>query len=289
MKKLLFLLIVILSTFSSCTNDDSTQTDSNINVSGIIRKNYNITTGEILNATNYTLLDNKIQSTTSTSSLTAQVSNSVFNYSGDRLSGIVTSQNGIVTSRQHYIFNGDNKLVEYRSESIDPSGQITSINKHIFTHTSDTIFSQWTRSIDNLPTFSLISNTKIVLDPNGNQTFIEVYDNLNNETDQIRKTYDSNNNILTEDFYTLDQNGTPINTKSNTITYGTSKNTLYYVMEKTYGKDVLMLLYPYAGGAINNIDVKSYSPNSISTFNTTFGEGDVTFSASHTANQNNYS
>lgn len=287
MKKHLFLFFTTLFILSSCSNDVSETNNLDVSVSGMIRKNYNTTTGGILNTTNYEIVDNKIESTTSTNSQTTDVSSSVFNYSGNRLSNIVNSQNSVVNAQYHYVYDTNDKLVEYRSEAINPSGQITSINKHTFTHTSDTIYSQWTRSLDAV-TFSLISNAKIVLDSNGNQTFIEVFDNLNNETDQIIKTYDSNNNIVKEDFYTLDQNGTPINTLTNTIDYSTSKNTLYYIMEKTYGKDVLMLLYPYAGSAINNIDVKSYSPNSISTFNTTF-EGDLTFSITNLANENSFS
>lgn len=289
MKKYLLLLIVVLVTLYSCTNDENAATNLTPNVSNIIQKNYNITTGGIFNSTNYDLLNNKIQFTTSTNNQAGQQSTSAYNYLGNRLNNITNSQNGIVNAIKHFVYNTSNKLVEYRSEGFNPSGQITSINKEIFTHTSDTIFTQWTRSVNNAGSFSLISSTKIVLDSHGNQTFIEVFDNLNNETTQIIKTYDSNNNIIMEAFYTLDENGIPINVMTNSITYNANKNTLYFVTEKTFGKNVLMLLYPYAGSAVNSITVKSYCPNNVNTFSTTFGDGTITSAITNTTNQNGYS
>lgn len=286
MKKQLFLLFTSVILFSSCSNDDN-QAESIVSVSSMVRKSYNTTTGETLATTVYEISDNKIQSTHSSSSVTSDISNSVYTYSGDRLSSIENSRNGIVTSKNYLLYNSANKLVEYRTEVLNPGGAITLINKQTFAHTPNGITSQWTRSNDNGTTFSLISSTQITLDSNDNQTFLEDYDNINNETNQIKKIYDSNNNIVTEEFYNVENNN-PILAMTNTVTYNTHKNTLSFVMEKTYGRDVLMLLYPYAGGAINNIDVKSYSPNSLNTFSTTFGEGLVTFSITNTANANNY-
>lgn len=288
MKKLAFTFSILLL-LVGCTDENVTDVyPTDVSVSSIVRKNYNTTTNEIISSTTFGISNNKIIKTTGTNYINSQENISNYFYLSNILTNITSTRNGVVTSQNYYIYDSENKLIEYRSESYNALGEIQNSNKHIFTRIQDTIYSNWTRSINNSNQYSPIMSSKIVLDQNKNRTYFEYYDHLNNEFKKVVNTFDANNNILNENYYTLFSSGQYVNTLTNTYTYNSSINTLAYVNNKTYGKEVLMLLYHLQSNAINDINVKSYSTNTINTFNTTF-DIDTTFTIINSTNNSNFS
>ncbi len=284
MKKITMLLF--LSTLVSCSNDNSMSTNTeDVSVASIIRKNYNGSTGAVLSTIEYTIGNNKIMSVTASNAQNSPQSVSVYSYLNNKITQITTSSNGVVTSTSYYIYNSANQLIEYRTEGSDSAGQLY-INKNTFERIQDTIYNHWTRKTPSSNDFFPIQSSKIVLDQNFNRTYFEYYDHLNNQTGKKIITYDAQSNILEEKSYLMDEFGQFQNTITNNYSYGTAKNTLSYVMLATFGKENMTLLYDLQTRALNEFIVKSYSPNVLTNFTSTFSN--VTFTITNTINNTNF-
>lgn len=287
MKKIVLFFCLATLLLSCSAEDTSTNSDNTISVSSIIRKNYNATTDAVLSTIQYTIGNNKIMSVTGTNAQNTQQTNSVYTYLSNKITQITTSTNGVVTSNQYFVYNSANKLIEYRTESVNSSGEIQVINKNTFDRVQDTIYNYWTRKTSPSNDFSPIITSKIVLDENHNRTFFEYYDHLNNEFKKETLIYDAQNNIIQENHFIYD-GGQFVNTLTNNYNYSNTMNTLAYVLAETYGKETLMLFYHLQTGAINEINVKSYSPNTLANYTTTFSN-DLSFTFSSTGTDANYS
>ncbi|MBL4605078.1 MAG: hypothetical protein JKY02_05295 [Flavobacteriaceae bacterium] len=292
MKKLKFILPVV-AIFIACSENDP---DISLidNSTPVLRtfsyKTYNSTTNAVNRTTVYTLQDNKmVSSTTSTSAL--QQNNTTYSYSNNQISVISTLIGGNLSSQQSYSYNGNNKLIEYLHEYIHPTTQQSFFNRHTFTHTTDTIFSEWKQSSDGMNFNDLIATYKIVLDNNSNRTYFEKNDLSNNEINVRINRYDINDNLIAEDHLIKDANNVLMNSQSTTITHETSLNLLSLVYQNTYGKETLMLLYHLLQRStpLNYFASKAISNNSFKTFNATFvGNSQITFEFMNETGTNNY-
>lgn len=288
MKNLILSLFISYLAISCSTEEIIPDIDnSNISVATIMRKNYNTTTNTVISSTNFEIVNNKITKATDLNLINSQETISNYTYQSNIITNIITQRNGVLLSEQKFIYDSSNKIIEYKHDSFNSTGQIINSNKHVFNRIQDTIYSTWTRSTNNSSNFSPILSSKIVLDSNNNRTFIEKYDHLNNEYQKIITSYDSNNNIVSENHFTLFQNGNYINTLSNTYTYESAINPLSYIYTNTLGKETAMLLYHLQSNAINEVNVKSISPNSINSFISTF-DTNSSFTILNTSNSNNH-
>ena len=290
MKKTIVIIPFVLM-FFSCNEahiDTGLIDDSTPVVNTIAYKTYDATTNTVNRTTTYTLNSNRIVSSTTVNSSTSQQSNSTYDYNNGQLSEVMIFSDNHLTSKRNYTYNNTNKLVEYLQESIDPSTQQSFFNQHTFTHTSDTIFSEWKRSSDGI-IFNTIATFKIVLDSNGNRTYLEKSDLINNETKVKVSNYDGNNNLITENSFIKNDDNTMTTILSNNITYKTSMNLLSLVHQNTYGKENLMLLYHLQSNALNNFNPKTISNNSLKTFDSTFvGNSGITFEFLNETGADNY-
>ncbi|HLP65656.1 hypothetical protein [Flavobacterium sp.] len=273
-----FPLILLLVVVSSCSNQEAIESDQDntIQISHYVHKSYDLS-GNVIRTIEYSLENNKIMNSLSTVFATSQTANSIYTYSDDKLTTISNYSNGSLTSQSNYQYNANNDLVEMRQNSFNTANQITTIQKHTFTHTSDTIFSQWSRSTDGGATYSNIANFKIVLDQNNNRVFLEEHNITDGNTDRIVSTYDSNNNLINEQYFSVFADGQTTQYPTNTYTYTNQINPLAIAFEATYQRKTLMMLYHLQTNAINQINARNISPNSIQTFITDLGDGTVTF------------
>jgi len=287
MKKI-FAIISILLVMTACTVESVSENNtSSISVSSIIRKNYNTATGEVINTRTTSVVNNKIQSITAINQ-NGQQSLVNYNYVNNNISLIETFRNGILFSKNHYIYDSDNKLIEYRTEAYDNLGQIAATNKNTFNRIQGIIYSEWTRNSLTSPIFIPISSSEMVLDLNLNQTYFKEFDHLNNEFKEKETQYDANYNIIKEEYFVLGPNGVYVSTLTNNYTYGTGINTLSFINLQSIGKENMMLLYHLNSNAINEFNVISVSPNQLMTFNSTFSP-DITFAINNQTNSDNYS
>ena len=201
--KNLFCTLFISLLVISCSSDNANlaNEDQEISVATITRKNYNATTNTVISTINFEVVNNKITRTVNLNVVNSQQTTSNYVYLANKLTNISTERNGILISEQRFIYNASNKIIEYKSDTYNSNGQLINTNKHIFNRIQDTVYSTWTRSINNSNNYSLIMSSKIVLDQNMNRTYIEKYDHLNNEYKRIITTYDASNNILDENHY----------------------------------------------------------------------------------------
>jgi len=275
MKKSFFTLSLI-AILSSCANqDDSTPTVTapTANITNYVYKTYNTTNtpNTVINTTTYKIANNKISDYTGENLQTGQMSSGTYNYVNNKIDEILKYREGLLVEKLNFSYvNG--RLSEYLQESINTSTQESFFNKHTFTHAIDTTYVEWRRSSDFGVTFDIpVSDIKMVLDSNANRTYFEDYDYINDDTDSKKNSYDGNNNMINEESFDIYNNGTIINSLTNTMTYEASENPLYLIYNATYGRDNLMLLYHLESNAINNINPKAISPNSLESFSSTFG------------------
>jgi hypothetical protein len=273
MKNQNYLFLLLLPFLFSCSNnDDNSGTDQEVTLSGFVQKNYNVssTPNVIIDSTYYQLQNNKIISIVRTNVATSVSNNTVCEYIGNKIANTTSFVNGVMSSKNNYLYDTNDKLIEFRQESYNASNQITAIQKHTFTHTSDTIFSQWNRSVNNGVTYTNIANFKIVLDQNNNRTYFEDQDMTNNSEERILTTYDTNNNMLSEQHFNVINNGDLFLNLSNSATYSNFINPLALIMEATFGRKTLMLLYHLQTNAINNINSRNISPKTMDSYITSF-------------------
>ena len=283
MKKIftsLFILILTL-TFFSCSNSNSSNV--NTNIYQFVQKNINSNTNAIVDSTTYLLVNNKIISSQRINIASGQTSNADYTYTNGAISSIFGYANSLLLSKQFYFYQ-NNKLSELRMESYNSSNNLTQITRHTFTYTADTIFSEWKRSTDNI-NYNLILKSKIKIE-NGNRVFYESEDPINNETDRIIMNYDSNGNPLNQEYF-IKQQGVYVSTQINTISYGNGINSFGKIMNQTYGRETLMLLFHLQSNAINDINVKTLSKNTINTFVSTF-DNSINFTVNNLINAENF-
>ena len=283
MKKIFILLfvLILISIVSSCTNDNNSNDITNIYQ--FVQKNINANTNAIIDSTTYHLENNKIISSHRINISTGQISNTDYVYSNGKISSILGYVNSVLLSKQFYFYE-NNKLSELRMETYNSSNFLTQITKHTFTYTADTIFSDWKRSTDNI-NYNLILKSKIKI-VNGNRVFYESDDVVNNETKQIIMNYDSNGNPLSQEHF-IKQQGVYVSTLTNNMSYGNGINSFGKIMEETYGRETLMLLYHIQSNSINDINVKSLTRNTINTFVSTF-DNTINFTVNNIINAQNY-
>lgn len=290
MKKIILTLLLI--TIVACSNNNSIDDNSDensINITNFIYKTFNvhISPNTITTTIDYQLIDNKISSFSGTNTQTNQTFSGIYNYTNGKITELLKFNENVLTSKYNYTYN-DQNLIELNIESINNSGQ-NSFSKHSFNHTLDTIFVKHQSSLDGINFNIDITDTKIIIDENGNRTYFERYDYLNNEITNEILEFDSNNNIIKEEKINF-FDGSEITTLTNTISYDNSINSLYKINTKMYGRKNLMLTYHiFKNDVINSINAKILSPNNIVNFNTTFGNSLFTFQFENIINDNEYS
>ncbi len=283
-----FLVALMSLLFSSCNDDEAVVIpDDQTTISHFIQRNYDLS-GNVIRTIEYELEENKIVSTLSTVIATSQTATTSYAYSNGRLATISGFSNGNMTTQSNYIYNSNNDLIELRQDSYNASNQITNITKHTFTHTADTIFSQWNRSTDGGVSYSTVTNLKIVLDQNNNRTFFEDRGTNTENIDRIVTTYDANNNVTNEQYIVALSSGTTFINPITNYTYTNQINPLAMVNEATYGRKTLMMLYHLQTNAVNNINARNITPNTMQTHTTTFGDGTITFEIENTPFDANY-
>ncbi|MFD2568445.1 hypothetical protein [Pseudotenacibaculum haliotis] len=278
MKNLYFLLTLSI-VFASCTkNDPDTGLIDNSTpiLSSYTYETHNATTGDVLTSTVYNLDNNKILGYTSANA------SALFSYENDKISEILSYTNGALVGKRNFEYNSNGKLSEFLVESINSS----LFNKHSFTHTQDTIFSEWKRSTDGIH-FDLIATFKIVLDVYQNRTYLEEHDIINNEVKIVYNTYDTNHNMITYDSYRKNNDNSLSSLFSSTYTYDTSINLLSVINENTYKKETFSLLYHLQTSAINNFTPRNISYNAMQSMSNNFGN-QFTYTVQNEVNDNNY-
>lgn len=290
MKKLI-LSLSFLFILASCSEDniEEENTPPSVSISSMIRKNYNPNTNTVLSTLTTNVVNNKIQSITTTNAANSIVSITTYNYTNNKISSIETTVNNILTRKTHYIYNSNDKLIEHRTDSYNSQGQILGTSKVTFNRIQGVIYADWTRNSISSTNFTPVLSSEIILDQNLNEIYCKKYDHLNNETRKMETTYDANNNIINQENFLLNQNGTYTSISTNNYTYMTAINTLAFLNLNSIGKENMMLLYHLSNdsGPINEFDVKSYSPNALNSFNTTLFFG-YNFNITNQINSNNY-
>jgi hypothetical protein len=284
MKTIIFFALLLLTVLISSCSDENTidlNQDNPIVISHYIQKNYDLS-GSVLRTIEYTLADDRIVNSLSTVVATAQTSNSVYTYSNDKLVSISNYVSGNLTTQSNYQYNSNGDLIEMVQNSFNSANQIATVQKHTFTHTSDTIFSQWNRSTDGGATFSVITNLKIVLDQNKNRVFFEDNSTIDENIERVISAYDSNHNLINEQYVTEFPTGVTSTYPTNLYTYTNQINPLAIAIEATYGRKTFMMLYHLQTNALNNINARNCTPNTMQSFSTDFGNGTITFEIENT-------
>ncbi|MCB0743768.1 MAG: hypothetical protein KDC67_07690 [Ignavibacteriae bacterium] len=289
MKDLVSILFIALM-LSSCSNED-VSSDLQVNdplLTNYIIKHFNVsnTPNTVLDSTNYQISSERISSSFSLNFETLIQKMSNYNYVNNRIDNIQTFTNNTLTRIQSFNYNANNDLVEYLSESINNEDQTSTYEKHLFNHTTDTIFVSWTRSDDGVNFDINVSDFKIVLDNNDNRTYLESYSYLNNETKFENGTYDSNSNIINELKYLRLSNGNDVLSFENNYTYNSTENLFYRINEATFTRKNLMLLYHLQSSAINNINAKSISKHIMTNYESTWGNSFANFEISNITDDN---
>lgn len=289
MKKLI-LSLSILFILLSCNDENIIQENTpTVSVSSIIRKNYHYLTNEVLSTTTTTVANNKIQSLTTTNPNNTYQSTTTYFYLNDKISSTETFVNSVLTQKVNYIYDSNNKLIEYRTDSYNNQGQIQVTNKVTFNRVQGIIYANYSRNSISSPTFTPVTSSEIILDQNLNEIYCKKYDHLNNETKKMETTYDANNNIIKQEQFLLNQDGTYSNLGIKNYNYGSAINTLAFVNLQSIGKENMMLLYHLGNdsGAVNEFHIKVYSPNVLNNFDTSFFVGND-FIVTNQANSNNF-
>lgn len=289
MKKLI-LSLSLLFILASCSEENPLEeTTPSVSVSTIIRKNYNSSTNVVMSTHTTSVLNNKIQSITKTNPLNSELSISTYHYINNKISSIETTVNNILTRKTHYIYDSNDKLIEHRSDSYNSQGQIQVTSKVTFNRIQDVIYADWTRNSISSPNFTPVISSEIILDQNLNEIYCKKYDHLNDEFTKTETLYDSNNNIIKQERFILDQNGDYTNLGTVNYNYGTAINTFSFVNLQSIGKENMMLLYHLGNdsGPVNEFDVKSYSPNVLNNFDSTLFLG-FNFIATNQVSSSNY-
>ncbi len=277
----------------ACSTDDSIiEQNTNGNQPSVVNyiyKTYNVsnTPNTVKDSTNYMISDNKIISSSGLNLETLLQHASNYSYVNGKINEIQSFNNGILSRIQSFTYDANDDLVEYQSEYIDSNDSSSSFERHLFTHTADTIYSSWTRSDDGINFDTSVSDFKIVLDVNTNRTYLETYSYLNDDTQFEVNTYDVNSNILNESKYIVLDNGNEFLSFENNYTTTTSENLFNSINEATFTRKNLMILYHLQSAAVNSVNAKSISKNALNTFESTWGNSFADFEIINMTDDNN--
>ena len=258
-------LITLLCLIFSCSEDASIPSgvEDEPSLFGYTFKTFNLNQ-EVLDSTYYELDNNRIISFSGLNLVSQQTSSATFTYESDKISQISRFTDGALQSRRTFQYSGDD-LTELLIEINNCYHKIS------FDYTAaDTIKVEHRGSNDGIDFDIQFADSKIVLDANDNRIYFEDFDYANQESSAVQMDFDVNNNPISETFLTDFGNG--LNpTFTNTLTFESSRNTLYEINENTYGKRTLMLLYHLQTNAVNQINARTIAPNNIGSFSSTFG------------------
>ena len=293
MKNRYYTYLVFILVFCSCSDD--TANDLENNTSTPVLTNYIYTAYDVSNtpntpttSTTYNIDDNKIMSAVGTNTITSTQHNSSYSYINGHLDEIRSFSNNVLSRIQSFTYNANNDLVTYISESIDTEDQTSNFERHLFIHTADTIFASWTRSDDGITFDTNVSDFKIVLDANDNRTYLETYSYLNDDTTFEISTYDSNSNLVNESKYLILNNGNEVLSFENNYGSTVSENLFTRINEATYTRKTMMLLYHLQSNALNNINAKGISKNTLASFESTWGNGFAQYEILNILDDNDY-
>ena len=287
-----FIFITVGLALYACTNETTIESNENQDIP--ILTNYIYTSYDVSNVPNtvtastiYEIENNKIISASGTNEITSAQHSTVYDYLDDKINEILTYRNGELSESKSFAYDGNGNLISYIITSIDSSDQSMQFNRHDFTHTTDTIFSTWMNSVNGIDYDTLILESKIVLDDNNNRTYYESFSEINNITKFRIDTYDSNQNLLTESIFSRFDDGSEFLEFENNYVANSFENIFNRINEATYTRKNMMLLYHLQSGAINNVNAKSISRNTLINFNSTWGNSFAQFEISNTQGDNN--
>ncbi|MFP4845216.1 hypothetical protein [Winogradskyella sp. PE311] len=288
------LIIIIFFTLVSfsCSKDNNDEPifiDDVSLLTNYIYKTYNVSNSPntVIDSTNFMISDNKIISSSGLNLETLSEKTSNYSYLNGKIDKIQSFSNGTLTRIQSFGYNTNEELTEYLIENINTNDASSSFERHTFTHTTDTIFSSWTRSNDGITFDEQVSDFKIVLVENNNRTYLETYSYLNDDTQYEISTYEGSFNILNESKYLILNNGNEVLSFENNYTTSNAVNYYNRILSNTYSRKNLMLLYHLQPSAINNINAKSISGYRLDTYESTWGNSFAEFEISTVPNNDN--
>jgi len=288
MKKIIQISIMVIIIFS-CSNEEVEIAPpvSENSLTNYIYKRYDVTNtpNTIIDSANYAINNSRIVSHSGMNFTTQNEYSGNYNYTGGKLASIESFNEGALARLQSFTYNTNGDLIEYLSETVDASGSSSFFNRHIFTHTTDTIFSSWTTSNNGID-YSPKQDSKIVLDDNNNRTYFEAYNYINDDIRYILSLYDSNSNITNESYNSI-IDGSDFLSFENTYLTNNSENYFNTINEATYGRRSYMLLYHLLPNSVNSINAKSITKNSLTVFNSTWGNSFASFEISNLTDENN--
>lgn len=288
MKKNVFTLAIsgLLLAFTSCSNEDNNTPINPEKLTKMVSTNYNTAANPYtpIDSTTYFMdTEERIESTERRWTNNSNITTSNYTYNNGKLAQIDAFQNGNYTSKSTFVYNNDD-LVEYKIEGINTPN----ITKHTFTVSQDTIYSNWQRSTNSGASYNTILSSKIVL-VNGDRTFYESFDPINNNKDRIITVFDANHNPISESHYTYSQSFGWTLSLTNTLTYSPLKSPFYKTLESTYSRRTLGLLQHLSSAAINYIYIRNLAPNCVASYVTDFGgSGTVNFEITNIAFNSDY-
>ncbi len=254
--------IILILTIISCSNDQDdlrTLGGDNFKFKEYFYKSFDPSSGEKMDSIKYMLTDEgKLESYSGTNNGTSI--SGIVNYANNNITSLESYSGGKLQSKWTYLYENQNLaevLVEYTQ------GSTFMFSKTQYTYTEDTILVTQKSSTDGVIFDIEESNSKIILDDRGNRTYYEVGDSAS----QIE--FDSNNNPISET-HLFDSGMGLVPRKVDRITHLDSKNTLYEIYERTYGKQILMLTYHLLDSYIGRVNPKNISPNNVDTYEIDF-------------------
>jgi hypothetical protein len=278
-------ILSFLCIMLSCETEQSTVPDSNnLTIVGYAYKVFN-GNDQVTDSTFYGINNNRIVSASGLNLATQQTNSATYSYQSDKIDEITNFMNGQMTSKRTFTYAGDN-LSEMILETQSQNG--ASYEKWTFDHSAaDTIFLTHSRSSDGINFDNTVSDSKIVLDDHDNRVYFENFDHINQEITAVTMAFDSNDNPVSENYLTY-LNGNFVSTQTLSITHDGTVNSLYELLENTYGKKTLMLTYHLRTNAINQINARNISPNNIDSFSTTLS-GQFSFQITNQIGQGGFS
>jgi hypothetical protein len=285
MKKLNLLLSIFIGiSILSCSSDDNPlPIDSEINITKWINKQYTfydnnlgfVENGILTDSVEFMINNNKIITFSGLSDINnvAKTISGNITYSNDRISLLQRFKDNQLVLNTDYLYDNSGELIEFRNKYWDSYNQVFEYYKSEFTHTADTIFSNNYNSIDGIQ-YNLQSTSKTVLDNNLNRIYYE--NTYNGSTGTIIATYDSSNNMITNNIY--------VNTIYN-YTYSSIINTESIIYNNTFGKKVNMLTF----GEGLAFSAKIISTNTMESVSTGSSANTFEFIIENEKNEDNYS
>lgn len=287
---IIFHLLIGIVTLS-CSNEsiDSDLETNNEELTNYIFRTYDLgnNPNTVLLERNFTIENNKIISSDFVTPITATDTTTIeYSYENNSISEILRYRNNALVSVKKFAYVNGN-LSEYLNKNIE-NNRYTKIS---FIHTTDTIYGTSSGSEDGINFNIIYGEAKIVLDSNKNKTYQEIYNVNTNKTSYTEYTYDGNNNMLTSNKFE-ETNGTFYPSLWLSYTYEDTINTLGKIYEKTYGREVLMLINQhreFQSLAVNYYDAKYIANNCFESVNTNLFGNILSAEFSSTTNSDNFS